>query len=231
VADPVVDVLAGTALFSGLPLASLREAAAAARVRTIEPGHVVFREGDPAAAVFVGQRGSIKLTQVGPDGHQVVLRLLGPGDVFGGAAAIGDETYPVTAEAVDAVTVFEWQGPVMAGLMERHARLAVNVLRVVASRLHALQVQYRQMATEHVERRVARALLRLVQHAGRRVENGVLIDLPLSREDIAQMTGTTLFTVSRIISRWESIGLIEAGRQRIVIRVPHGLVSIAEELA
>ena len=118
----------------------------------------------------------------------------------------------------------------MAGLMERYPTLAINALRFVAARLHELQVQYRQLATEKVERRVARALLRLVQQAGRRVESGVLVDLPLSRDDIAQMTGTTLYTVSRIISRFEADGIVEAGRQRMVIRKPHALMSVADEV-
>jgi CRP-like cAMP-binding protein len=92
-------------------------------------------------------------------------------------------------------------------------------------------VQYRQLATERVERRIARALVRLVQQSGRRVAGGVLIDLPLSRDDIAQMTGTTIYTVSRTVSRWEADGILEAGRQRIVILKPHALVSIADDLA
>ena len=72
---------------------------------------------------------------------------------------------------------------------------------------------------------------RLVQQAGRRVERGVLIDLPLSREDIAQMTGTTLYTVSRVVSRWEAEGILDAGRQQLVIRNPHALMTLADELA
>ncbi|MGH9309734.1 MAG: Crp/Fnr family transcriptional regulator, partial [Vicinamibacterales bacterium] len=174
--------------------------------------------------------GSVKLAQLTPEGHQVVLRLIGPGDAFGGVAAFGGVTYPVTAEAVTDCAALEWPGSVMAGLMERYPRLTLNALRFVAARLHELQVQYRQLATEKVERRVARALLRLVQQAGRRVESGVLIDLPLSREDIAQMTGTTLYTVSRIISHFEADGILEAGRQRMVIRHPHGLLKIADDL-
>jgi len=118
----------------------------------------------------------------------------------------------------------------MASLMETYPRLAINAVRFVAARLHELQVQYRQLATEKVERRVARALLRLGEQAGRRTEGGVLIDLPLSREDIAQMTGTTLYTVSRIISRFEADGLVEAGRQHIVIRDVQALTSIADDL-
>ena len=218
------------ALFSSLEPSALRDVRAAARVRTVDAGSVFFREGDPAAAFFVLETGSVKIAQLTPEGHQVVLRLLSPGDAFGGVAAFGGATYPISAEAVTDSAAFEWAGDVMAHLMERHPRLALNALRFVAGRLHDLQVQYRQLATEKVERRVARALLRLVQQAGRRVAGGVLIDLPLSRDDVAQMTGTTLYTVSRIISRFESDGIVEAGRQRMVIRNPHGLLKIADDL-
>jgi CRP-like cAMP-binding protein len=218
------------ALFATLDTGTLDEVRRAARKKTIDAGSAFFHEGDPATAFFVLDTGSVKLTQLTPEGHQVVLRLIGPGDAFGGVAAFGGATYPVTAETVTDASALEWPGEVMAGLMERHPRLALNALKFVAARLHELQVQYRQLATEKVERRVARALLRLVQQSGRRVEAGVLIDLPLSRDDIAQMTGTTLYTVSRIISRFESDGIVEGGRQRMLIRNPHGLLKVADDL-
>ncbi len=218
------------ALFTALDPAALAEVRAAARVRAVVAKSMFFHEGDPASGFFVLRAGSVKLAQLTPEGHQVVLRLIGPGDAFGGVAAFGGATYPISAEAVTDSSAFEWPGAVMADLMERHPRLALNALRFVAARLHELQQQYRQLATERVERRVARVLLRLVQQAGRKVDGGVLIDLPLSRDDIAQMTGTTLYTVSRIISRFEADGLVEAGRQRMVVRDPHGLVSIADDL-
>ena len=85
------------------------------------------------------------------------------------------------------------------------------------------------MSTQQVEQRVAHALLRLAKQSGRKVEHGVEIDFPISRQDIAQMTGTTLHTVSRILSGWEQRGLIESGRQRIVLREPHKLFVLAEE--
>lgn len=225
------DLLKPVALFAGLDVSALRSVSEAARIRETDAGVSFFREGDPAESFFVVQSGSVKLTQVTPEGHQVVLRLIGAGDPFGGIAAFGGGSYPVSAEAVTGVTALEWPGPVMASLMETYPRLAINAVRFVAARLHELQVQYRQLATEKVERRVARALLRLGEQAGRRTDGGVLIDLPLSREDIAQMTGTTLYTVSRIISRFEADGFVEAGRQHIVIRDPQALMSVADELS
>lgn len=218
------------ALFADLDADALDTVKTAAHVKSVPSGSTFFREGDPASTFFVVTSGSVKLTQLTPEGHQVVMRLIGPGDAFGGVAAFGGASYPVTAEAVTDVSALEWPGSIMAALMERYPKLAINALRFVAERLHELQVRYRQLATEKVERRVARTLLRLVHQTGRRVDSGVLIDLPLSREDIAQMTGTTLYTVSRIISRLEADGIIEAGRQRMVIRNPHGLLAVADDV-
>jgi CRP-like cAMP-binding protein len=228
-ADPG-EFLRTVELFAALEPTALTEVRAAARVRNVEAGGAFFREQDPATAFFVLAAGSVKLAQLTPEGHQIVLRLIGPADPFGGASAFGATTYPITAEAVTDSSALEWPGGVMAGLMERHPKLAVAAVRLVAARLHDLQVRYRQLATEKVERRVARALLRLVQQAGRRVDSGVLIDLPLSREDIGQMTGTTLYTVSRIVSRFEADGILESGRQRVLIRNPHALLKVADEV-
>ena len=90
--------------------------------------------------------------------------------------------------------------------------------------------RYRELATERVEQRVARAIIRLTRQVGKRTEQGVLLDMPLSRQDLGEMTGTTLYTVSRIMSGWEQKGLISTGRERIVILNPHGLVTVAEDL-
>ena len=84
------------------------------------------------------------------------------------------------------------------------------------------------MSTQQVERRVARAVVRLASSVGRETDEGILIDMPLSREDLAQMTGTTLFTVSRLISSWEAAGHVQAGRQKLLILQPHKLFMLAE---
>jgi CRP-like cAMP-binding protein len=93
-----------------------------------------------------------------------------------------------------------------------------------------LQNQHRELATERVERRIARALLRLVPQMGREVADGVVIDLRLSRQDLADLTGTTLYTVSRTLSQWEKQGLVQSGRERVLIRLPHALAALAEDL-
>jgi CRP-like cAMP-binding protein len=93
-----------------------------------------------------------------------------------------------------------------------------------------LQERQKALVTDRVEQRVARILLKLAAQSGKKIDEGVLIDLPITRQDIAEMSGTTLFTVSRTLNEWERGGLLEIGRERVVIRDPHGLVSIADEL-
>src|SRR5215216_2322098 len=122
--DPVAGLLTRVPLFSSLSTDALRDVAAAAHVHAADAGESFFREGDPSTSFFVLKEGSVKVTQITPEGHQVVLRLLNPGDAFGGVAIYGGLTYPVTAEAVTAATAFEWPGPVMATLLERYPPLA-----------------------------------------------------------------------------------------------------------
>src|SRR5258707_14521137 len=110
------------------------------------------------------------------------------------------------------------------------AGLATNTLQTVGGRLQETHTRVVEMSTQQVEQRVAHALLRLARQSGRKVEHGVEIDFPISRQDIAQMTGTTLHTVSRILSGWEQSGLIEGGRQRVVLREPHKLMVLSEEM-
>jgi CRP-like cAMP-binding protein len=102
-------------------------------------------------------------------------------------------------------------------------------MQTIGGRLQEAHTRVVEMSTQQVERRVAHALLRLAKQAGRRIEHGVQIDFPISRQDVAEMTGTTLHTVSRILSAWEQQGLIESGRQRIVLRDPHKLFTLAED--
>jgi CRP-like cAMP-binding protein len=217
-------------LFHGLAPGDVAAIVATAQRRRVARHGVFFRQGAPASALHVLLQGRTKLVQTTPEGHQVVVRIVGAGDMFGGVAILGDAVYPATAEAIGASEALVWPSPVVARLIARYPALALNALRVLTHRLGELQDRYRELATERVEQRIARALVRLVRQAGRREAAGVLIDMALTRQDLAELTGTTLYTVSRILSGWQERGLVESGRTRVVIRDPHGIVAIAEDL-
>ena len=101
-------------------------------------------------------------------------------------------------------------------------------MHALGERLQESQARVVEMSTEAVERRIAHALLRLANQGGRKTEEGILIDFPISRQDIAQMTGTTLHTVSRIMSAWEVMEIVSSGRQKVLIRDPHRLYRLAD---
>jgi len=121
-----------------------------------------------------------------------------------------------------------WPSAAWPRLTTKFPALAANALQTVGRRLQDTQTRVLEMSSEQVEQRVAHVLLRLAKQAGRKTPGGVEIDFPISRQDVAEMTGTTLHTVSRILSAWEQRGLVEGGRQRIVLRNPHALFVLAE---
>ena len=223
-------ILKNAPLFAGLDEAALEVVLASAFRRRLRRGEFFFYQDEPATHFYVLLEGQARLNQLTPEGHQVTIRYMGPGESMGVIVVLSEMAYPLSAETVTDCLALGWEADTIGNLMEAYPRLALNGMRMVAGRFRDLQNRYRELATERVERRVARALLRLARQTGRRVDEGVLLDLPLSRQDLGEMTGTTLYTVSRILSGWEQEGLLITGRQQVIICNPHGLVSIAEDL-
>jgi CRP/FNR family transcriptional regulator, nitrogen oxide reductase regulator len=222
-------LVADVPLFAGLAPAELDAVLAEARSARCPKNSAVFEQGEDAHSFFLLLHGHVRATKMTPAGQQIVVRYVTPGETFGVAMAIGLAKYPATATAVDDSVVLAWPSVAWPRLVAQHPSLAASTLQTVGARLQETHTRVLEMSTEQVERRVAHALLRLAQQAGRKVEQGVEIDFPISRQDIAEMTGTTLHTVSRILSGWEQQGLVEGGRQRIVLREPHRLFALAEQ--
>jgi CRP/FNR family transcriptional regulator, nitrogen oxide reductase regulator len=222
-------LVANLPLFAGFSADELTEILHEARSLRIAKNRNVFAEGEDAHSFFVLLHGHVRASKTTPAGEQVVVRYVAPGETFGVAPAIGLKRYPATATAVDDSVALAWPSATWPRLVSRFPALATNTLQTIGSRLQETHTRVVEMSTQQVEQRVAHALLRLTKQAGHKVEHGVEIGFPISRQDIAQMTGTTLHTVSRILSGWEQRGLIESGRQRIVVREPHKLLVLAEE--
>ncbi|MBX6425910.1 MAG: Crp/Fnr family transcriptional regulator [Variibacter sp.] len=223
-------LVANLPLFAGLDAAGLDAILAEARSIRYPKNSIVFAQGEEAHSFFVLLHGHVRATKTTPAGQQVLVRYVTPGETFGVAVAIGLNEYPATATAVDESIVLAWPSAAWPRLVERHPKLATNALQTVGSRLQESHTRIIEMSTQQVERRVAHALLRLAQQAGRKVPEGVEIEFPISRQDIAEMTGTTLHTVSRILSAWQQQGLIESGRQRVVLRDPHRLFALVADV-
>lgn len=228
--DADLAVLASGTLFRSLEADALASVARAARKVSLSKKQPLFLQGEKADAVFFLLTGRAKVLETGEDGNQVMLRLESPGALLGLLAALGGEpAYPVSAEALEPVTAARWEGPELAGLLQAHPVLALKILPMVLGRLRESQDQVRALATEKVERRVARAVVRLVRQAGRATPEGVKVDVALTRQELAEMAGTTLFTVSRLLSQWSADGVLESKGKRLLITQPHALMRLAED--
>lgn len=225
----LVEHLKGVRLFQDLEEGALQEILGYAQRRTAREGSFFFMEGNPATHLFLLLEGRVKLTQVTPDGQQVILEYAGPNQAIAVLAMLEEIRYPVSAEAAGDSKALAWDKESLEILMRSYPQLAINALHVVVEHTKEFQRQVRDLSTKRVARRIARTLTRLARQTGTKVEGGVLIDLPLTRQDIAEMTGTTLYTVSRVLRKWEDQGLIKSSRAQITITSPHGLVSVAED--
>ena len=228
--SPDPGVIASMGLFKGLDHDALTDVVRHARTRRVAKGTRIFSQGDEALTCHALIDGRVKIVQSGPGGENLVVRFINPGEMFGTLAIYTGGGFPADAEAVTECVEISWPSTVMTELMLRYPQIGLNMIRIIGRRLREMQNRLREAASERVERRIARALMRLLRHGGRRTEAGVEIDFPLSRQDLAEMTGTTLHTVSRTLSAWEERGLVVLGRQHVVIRQPHAVSAIAEDL-
>jgi CRP-like cAMP-binding protein len=197
--------------------------------RAVEESSYFFMQGDTADYFFILTSGQVKLLQSNLRGQNVLLRTIYPWQMFG---ALGitrpNATYPVSAQAMTDSAALAIESALFRGLAQTRPHLAVDILGLMTTYVQEMQGRYRELATERVEQRVASTLLRLASQLGEPARDPARIDLVFSRQDLAEMTGTTLFTVSRLLSEWDRRGIVQTGRERIRIMSPHELVRIAE---
>lgn len=195
--------------------------------RTLKKGQVLIRQGDPAASFFLIERGYLKLTQLTADGGEVIVRFVGPLDPVAGVTALGGGVYPVTATACDRVDLLSWSRAVLTDLLSRFPLLKTNVLREMTAHMDDALTRLRELSTMKVSGRLAHTLLRLT-HPLKPAAGALAVPHALTRQELAELTGTTLFTVSRILTHWEAAGLVRSSRARVEVIDADGLLDAAE---
>ncbi len=210
-----IELIHACPLFTGLPRHVCEELALRARPKAFVRDEMVFTQGSPTRNIALIRSGSVKITQLGPNGSEVLLWMHGTGNIVGSFSESKSREHTCSARAVEQTTALVWDFASIQGLMLEHPQINENASQILNSRLNELEERFREVATEKVARRVAFALLRLLKHVGKKVHGGV--EVSLSREELAQMTGTTLFTISRILSRWGEKGFIRPQRKAVIV--------------
>jgi CRP-like cAMP-binding protein len=216
-------------VFGAMDDTALDDVISHATALPIPRGAAVFEQGQTAKAFYVLLSGRLKVVKSTPDGQQVLIRFVVPGEIYGIAKALNREDYPATALAIiDSVTL-SWDMAIWDDFMTRHPVFAGNVMRMMGQRIEDAHTRLKEMATQDVEHRVANAVLRLVSRSGRLVDEGVVVDFPITRQEIAEASGTTMHSVSRVLSAWQNAGLVVVGRQKVIVCDLERLSRIAGE--
>ena len=221
-------LIASLSAFQGLTPAELDRMVSQARSLRITRNRAVFEQEGDAHSFFLLLDGHIRVVKSTAEGGEVTVRYIGPGELMGIATALGRRTYPASAIAAVDCVVLAWPSSLWSEFASAYPSFGASTYQTVGNRLQDAHTRVVEMSTEHVDRRVAHALLKLVNQTGRKTEEGLMIDFPISRQDIAEMTGTTLHTVSRLMSAWEGKGLVRSGRQKVTVVEPHRLLMLAE---
>jgi CRP-like cAMP-binding protein len=198
-----------------VPPAGQARITAAARAREFGRGEMLYIEGDPIERVMLLVSGCVKLTQSGMRGCEVILRVGAPGDVLGAERMLSNSRHRSMAHAFRPCKALVWDASAFKSLGEQYPVLHQNMARILGNELLELEERFREVATDKAPVRIARQILRLAGQIGRAVNGGV--DLALSREELGQMTGTTLFTVSRALSAWQAQGIVVGRREGVTV--------------
>jgi CRP-like cAMP-binding protein len=208
-------MMSGSAVFTGLTDSGCHEIASGARARTFARDELLFMQGQPAGSMVMLHDGSVKHTQLSSNGDEVILRMSGKGDPVSIPASPLSSSHTCSARAVEQCHASVWEYSRLKDLLAKYPRIGINTSQILSSRLDELQERFREVATEKVAQRLAFALLRLMKQVGKPAMGGV--EVSLSREELAQTTGTTLFTISRILSKWGEEGFVLPRREAVIV--------------
>ena len=186
-------------------------------LRSYDKGEALFAEGDPSEYLHTIVTGRAKVVKMLPSGKELILEIFGPGDPIGAVVAYEGRPYPATAIAVDPTTCLLVRRAPFFALLERHPSLVRSFVMGLTQRIVELTRRLPEVASGRVETRFAHLFLKLADKMGTAHAEGTFVAMPLSRQDLADLTGTTIETCIRIMSRWGKQGVVRTEKDGFVL--------------
>jgi len=224
----VAAFLRANPVFAGIPAREFDAVAALVAEEPYRARAYIFEEGDAPGWFYVVKSGHVKIVRHSKTGKDVVLELLGAGEVFGGVAVIEKRPYPASAQATEPTVVLRIPADPVIALAERHPGFIKEMALMIGRRLRAAHDSVKSLAVDPVEARLAATLLRLAEREGTRGTDGVTLPFHLTRQSLADMSGTTVETAIRVLSRWLKEGLLTDDGGRLVVGDLEDLRALAE---
>jgi CRP-like cAMP-binding protein len=211
------EALRASALYRALSPEDRARLAEVSVVRSYEKGETLFSEGGPSDFLYTVLSGRAKVVKTIPSGKEVILEIFGPGDPVGAVVAYEGRPYPASAIALERTTCLLVRRAPFFALLESHPTLVRGFLLGLTQRIVELTRRIPEVAGGRVETRFAHLFLKLADKMGRSQPDGTLIPMALSRQDLADLTGTTIETCIRIMSRWGKEGLVRTDKDGFVL--------------
>jgi CRP-like cAMP-binding protein len=223
----VEELLRSSALYRNLTKEDQTRLAAVSVAKSYEKNETIFDEGDPSDYLFTIASGRVKVVKMIPSGKEVILEIFGPGDPVGAVVAYEGRPYPASAVATERTVCILVRRVDFFDLLERYPSLVRGFLVGMALRIVELTRRIPEVAGGRVETRFAHLFLKLSERMGRPDRGGSFIPMVLSRQELADLTGTTVETCIRLMSRWGKEGVVLTERDGFVVRDRPGLEKLA----
>lgn len=210
--------LSKISIFSALNTTELKELAPYLISTSVRKKDVIFSEGDSSEWFYIVTEGKVKITKLSQDGKEIILELIHPTDFFGGLAVIRGFPYPANAIAMEDTKLLKISRSSLMRILDRFPNLMYCMAQQVGDRMKESHETLKNIALERVEARIASLLLKLSDKTGKKTDDGVVIDMKLTKQDIAEMVGTTVETSIRTMSKLKKMGIVSEKEGKIVIK-------------
>jgi len=225
--DRALQAVKSLPVFRGLSPDDQRRVAALATLKEYKRGDHLWREGDPAEALTVIVRGRVKIVRQAGAGD-VILEIFGEGEPVGAIAVYNYIPYPASAVCLEPVTLMILPRRDYFELLDRHPEFARAIIRELTKLVVGLTRKLEEMRGQRVEVRIAQLFLTLAERMGREGKAGVEIPIHLSRQEVADLVGTTVESAIRVLSRWGREKIVVTGEGRFLLPSPDRLRQIIE---
>ncbi len=214
-------------LFKNLSKEELKELEPYLVTTSFKKKEAIFAEGDQPEWFYIVSKGKVKITKLSHDGKEIILEVISPTDIFGGVAVLRNFPYPANAVVMEDSEVIKISRKNLMRLVDRFPNLMYCMALQLGDRMKSSYDSLKNIALERVEARIAALLLKLTNKVGIKTNEGIAINMRLTKQDIADMVGTTVETSIRTFSKFKKQGLLADKDGRIVIKDREGLMSFA----
>jgi len=208
-AHDLQELIAKIPLFAGLEPEVRRPLAALVRVRSYSARQFVVWEGESGGTLFVSLSGYFKAVTNGSDGKEMLLSVMGPGEVLGELSVLDGQPRSASVIAIEAGELACIERPALLALMASSPSLAIGLIEVLARRVRSLTKRFETLSCQEVPERLAQALLQLAEKHGQTAGSRVRIPVRLSQQDLASMVGATRESVNKQLRKWTSAGMLK----------------------